>query len=413
MRKFANNIATRPIVFVVICTGMLGIISALNTALLKAGIRNLAFVNLSKLLSQPTLTLDGSFTHSLKLFERVSIYDPARYDPYRLRLKGLTETFGEDDIKGDSEERQPAGLHAPMGEREISRVRSYLRTVAHSPTEFRAEAIQQLTSLLDTYRESDDFGRYTYTDADSSFFLFPVVFDRCPKLELMAVYFSEHHIAVRRSVSIVIVWRVTDEISWEQIVFFVQLQQNYGWGIHRDRDYLIQVGNAVNQLFDGGFEQTVLPREGWPSLLPRALYSRQTQQHTRLLYEIPESGQNMILELDGKGEIPVGLGSLPLEIPAEFAGQAYLITGRYRTEGEAAPRIGLRWLLKGAKKWDDNISSYVVRTANDEWTSFAGILLPHPEAESFQYWVLNASADSRLYVDSLGIFSIFLPCVPK
>ncbi|MEM4724182.1 MAG: hypothetical protein QXP01_04150 [Candidatus Hadarchaeum sp.] len=411
----STNIITGSVqlIALVTCVALMGIALLFSASLSEAVVRNLAFINLSRFLFQPTLTLDRPLARSLRLFEQASSYNPVRYVPYRLRLKGLAGAFGGDNCRNDEGKHLPAAMHASVDEQWTSQVKLYLDTIVHDPLELRKEAVQQLIILLDTYRESKDFGRYVYTDVDTPLSFFPVAFDQCPALELVAIYFSECHIALRQSVPVVLVWHMTAETSWEQVTSIAPYQLNHRWEVYRDGDYLIQIGNVSNQLFDGGFEQTVLPREGQPSLLPVALYSRQTQQHTRLLYEIPESGQNMILELYGKGETSVGLGSSSLEIPAEFVGQAYLVTGRYRTDGEAVPRIGVRWLLKSAKEWDENVSSYIVRTATDEWISFAGILLPHPDAESFQYWALNANPNSRLYVDNLGVFPISLPCMPK
>jgi len=404
----------QPIILVAFCIAMT-VSALLDTVVFEASVRNLAFVNLSKGFLQPTLTFDEHFHRSLELFDRVSVYDPARYESYHLRLKGLIETLGDDARNsGDINhlEVRPRSVAYNGWE---SVVGHYLRDVAQGLEAVRENAMQELAGLLDSQEEMADFGRYVYTDMSGSS-SFPVTFNKCAEVDLMAIYISEWSIAIRQPVPVVIVWRITTENLQERAVLDEPFQQQDSrWEFHRSGKFLFQIGTVINKLPDGGFEQIVLPREGLPPSLPCQIYGSQLQQQTQLVYEFPETGQNMVLLLGGRrnsrvGHSRVGLCSLPIDIPSHSTREAYLVTGRYRTVGEAMPYIGIRWLLRDAQKWDDNISAYVVQRIADEWTSFAAILPSHLAAKSLEYWVINADASAQLYVDNLGLFSVSLPC---
>ncbi|MBX2997176.1 MAG: hypothetical protein KF893_01605 [Caldilineaceae bacterium] len=358
------------------------------------GIRNLAFLELNRFLFQPALRLDESFDRAQSYFDQAAAYDPARYQPYQLRLQGMGRSLAEND------------LHATG-----DAVGDYLQALAHGPLQEREEITLALAALLEA-RTQGAGGRYLYTDVSNPLSPFPVAFNRCADVELAAIYLSERHVATRQPVPVVLVWRMVTESAEETHKAASASARRDGWAIYSQGNLLFQIGSVRNQLFDGGFEQTPLPRQGYPGNLFRPLYGRQTHEHTRLLYEFPDLGANMILQLDGKGATAVGLGSDPLEITDPASPAAYLISGRYRSEGEAMPRIGIRWLLRDAQGWGDNVSSYVVQQGAAEWTSFAGLQLPHAQADTFQYWVLNADANSQLYVDNLGLFRVPLPCAP-
>ena len=402
---------TQPAIKVIVCVGLI-VTLLFKTSIFEAGVRNFAFTTLLKGSLQPALSLNEPLVRSRDLFDRLAVRDPVRFEPYQVRLTGLIERLQDDAFSIDGSSHLQAGARAAARNEWGPATGYYLDAIAYGPVAVREDAIQQLTGILDSQVEIADFGRYVYTDVGGPS-SFPVAFDQCPQVKLMAIYIGEQSVALRQPVPIVIIWRIGTENLQEKAVLDELFQHNSGWELRRSGRFIFQIGVAINQILDGGFEQIVLPRAGLPPSLPRRLYVRQTQQHTQVVYESPDTGQNMVLLLDSQGDTSVGLGSSPMAVSATPVQEGYLVTGRYRTTGEAAPRIGIRWLLKDAKEWNDNVSSYIVREAADEWTPFAGILPPHPKAESFQYWVLNADAASQLFVDNLGIFPIPLPCAPQ
>lgn len=132
-----------PIILVTLCIGLT--VTALhNTAVLEAGVRDFAFVNLSKGFLQPTLTSDGYLARSLELFGRASVFDPARYKPYQLRLKGLMETLGKNAPDSGDINRLEVGSRSVAYSGWKLAVGRYLSAITQGPVVVRKDTIQEL-----------------------------------------------------------------------------------------------------------------------------------------------------------------------------------------------------------------------------------------------------------------------------
>ncbi|OQA21855.1 MAG: hypothetical protein BWY63_01093 [Chloroflexi bacterium ADurb.Bin360] len=405
----ASKKISRILLYVRVCATL--VVVLLYVPIINLGLRNFAFVTLINGLSRPQLDINEDLKHSLDLFINLAEHDSTQYGPYQLRLSGLVDML-------ELERSRELGWHSSLDcakyaemEGEFSEaVRCYLEAIAYKTETVDESAFRGIARLLEHQIVQSDFQYNIYGDGEE-FPIGRIKFDRCSGLELIIAYIGEHRIGFDRLVPIVMIWRLDNkDVSQDDILSVIEPYFTSSWHWQQSGNFIFQWGLVTNLLFDGGFERTVLPHAGFPFQLPKQLYSRQQQQHTQILYDYSQIGKNMALLLDGQGDTPVGLASLPIAISARPISMAYFVTGRYRTDDEAIPRIGLRWLLREAEEWNDNISSYLVHESANEWTPYAGISLPHPEAESFQYWVINADPSSRLYVDNLGVFEIPLPC---
>lgn len=387
------------------------VVVLLYAPIINSGLRNSAFVTLINGLLRPQLDLNEDLRHSLDLFINLAEHDSTQYGPYQVRLSGLIDVLEQErarELVGRSS--LDCAKYAEMEGEFPEAARRYLEAIAYETETVDESAFRGIARLLEFQTVQSDVQYNIYGEGEE-FPIGGIKFDRCSELELVIAYIGEHRIGFDRLVPIVMIWRLDNkDVSQDDILSVIEPYFTSSWHWQQSGNLIFQWGLITNLLFDGGFERTVLPRTGFPFQLPKQLYSRQQQQHTQILYDYSQIGKNMVLLLDGQGDAPVGLASLPIAISAKPISMAYFVTGRYHTDEEAIPRIGLRWLLREAEEWNDNISSYLVHERANGWTPYAGILLPHPEAESFQYWVINADPSSRLYVDNLGVFEIPLPC---
>ena len=119
----------------------------------------------------------------------------------------------------------------------------------------------------------------------------------------------------------------------------------------------------------------------------------------------------MALVLRGNDRGLVGLGSATIDV-ADARTSAYLVVGRYRSDYDARPQVGLRWLRSVKAMSEADQSTYVVTTSSTDWQHFAGILAPPPDVTAFQVWAINAVEGTNVWVDDLAVLEIQLPCTP-
>lgn len=376
-------------------------ISIINTAK-----RNIAFVGLVAYLNQPTLVVDDNALQTTgRLFAALTEKDPEQYEAYNVRLQGINNSLNK------------------------AVYRQYILGKNRLQLAQQAQSVGNLAEAEEYYHQAISMGT-TQTQLEASLHLIhtppnlqsfiednpplSIWHNPCTDIELLGVYVDERDIAMNMPVPLVFIWQAKniDESSLPVGIALSKADDEI-WQWYQSKTLLFQLGTVPNLLPDGGFERTVLPRIGLPANMPRSLYTRQMAHHTMLQYEAPEIADNMVLILNGDGDTSVGLGSLPIPIVTEHNSVAYLVTGHYRTIGEADPRIGIRWLLREATAWNENVSSHVVQQSSADWVQFAGLTTPPINAERLQYWVLNVDAQSELHVDNLGLFPISLPCVPQ
>jgi hypothetical protein len=379
--------------------------------------RNLAFLPaIGYFLSPSADPQDARLDRARALFTRLAQHDAVRYQPYSLRLEGianlLSSAHNQEYVNGWTE-LEHARQAQSLGDWEKAE-EHYRRAAAVGTEQVRLEAYVLLADLSRARRDTAGLESNVGYAAEN---ISPLAmrFAGCQDIELVGGYVDERDIALDQPVHIVLIWeKHRADLSLDQDdETDVGGQDGNFWQWAADESRLLQIGMAANLVPDGGFERTVLPREGFPHQLPRALYGRQTPDHTALRYGSPVPGENMVLELCGRGDTPAGVGSTPTEIPQARHSTVYLITGRYRTFGDAQPKIGIRWLLEGAARWSDNVSSYAIQQPAAEWTRFAALMTPPEKAIALQYWVLNADAVSRMQVDDLGLFLVPLPCAAQ
>lgn len=173
--------------------------------------------------------------------------------------------------------------------------------------------------------------------------------------------------------------------------------------------YLIQMGVGESIIRDGGFEELLASRSGPPQALPYALYSAQTPEDTAVESVMNLEGSSMALALKGNDRGLVGLGSAVNTITHSQA-PAYLVVGRYRSDHDAKPQLGLRWLANANAASENDQSTYVVTTPSTYWKNFAGILAPPPDITATQMWVINAVEETNVWVDDLAVIEVQLPC---
>jgi hypothetical protein len=174
---------------------------------------------------------------------------------------------------------------------------------------------------------------------------------------------------------------------------------------------MFQVGVSPNLMHDGGFEHAILPYNGIPQQLPFKIYGQELDD-SALVFAEPNLNKNMTLLLNGHGMASVGLSTQPITLSEGGLDIAYLVTGRFRSDETAVPRIGIRWLLKGARTFRDNVSTYAVSQPSPQWMPYAGLFTPPVEAKGLQYWMLNADRSTNLQIDDLGLWRIPLLCDP-
>jgi hypothetical protein len=173
--------------------------------------------------------------------------------------------------------------------------------------------------------------------------------------------------------------------------------------------YLLQTGVSKNIIPDGGFEELLAPRSGLPQALPYALYSAQVPKDTAVEFVTSEQGGSMALVLKGNDRGLVGLGSAVIDV-THTQSSAYLVVGRYRSDLDARPQIGLRWLTSTNVASEIDRIAYVVTTPSVNWQYFAGILSPPPGITAVQLWAISANEGTNIWVDDLAVIEIQLPC---
>ncbi len=183
-----------------------------------------------------------------------------------------------------------------------------------------------------------------------------------------------------------------------------------GWRLLAHGDMILQFAESKNLIDDGGFEREVAPSVRVPVQLPEMLYKMQNAGHTAIVNAGAQPSAGFALQLDGRGETPVGVASQVIPLPAHTGSVAYLVTGRYRTDAEADPRIGIQWLNNEGATQEVVSFMFVVQEPGPVWTTFRWLVAPRADADAMSLWVLNRDSGSGMVVDDLGVFETPLPC---
>lgn len=396
--------------YLVFCIGFL-IILSYHALIIEAAMRNLAFAGLVDYFLQPVPVASMPPRNSMDLFFNLTKRNPGRYEPYYMRLKGVALSFADAEYIQYAQGRNELQLaqEAQAGGNQEQAEDHYRRALAIGTEQIQMEAHLQLANLF--FATGNLFGFEQHLDAVAKHA--PPLgfrFDQCPDRELLGGYVDKHDIELDRPVHIVLVWKSLGQLKSQDAPLLVgKSASQSAWQTVFWQNYEFQLGLVDNSVHDGGFERRLLPQVGVLPQLPNRFY-RQTPQNTQIIYEYPETVQNMFLMLYGHGEGRVGIGSQSITIPPAPHREAYLITGRYRTHGEAEPRIGINYLLEDGSGFGTNLSWFADQPSRD-WSQFAGFWLPPSNAAHLSYWVLNLDSASKLYVDDLGLFSVPVSCV--
>lgn len=403
--------AKRKLLRIVACLSFL-IIAIFHASLFEAGLRNLAFIGLVKHFADPPahseLTLSA---RTLELFAVLAERDPSRYQPYYQRLRGIHHSFSDSlnqrYLRGRKE--LELALRANLAGDKSAAEEHLRRALAAGTQPVQLEARLHLAFLLSEqgeFEQSEDQIRAILGSLES----FSSEFDGCPGTRLLGGSIEYGDVRSDLPIHVVLVWERedTDQRSGRPETV-TQTGSIDSWHWYEVGQLLFVVGSTPNLIHDGGFEGIVTPRAGLPPNLAHPLYRDQRVQHTKFQYDSSPETSNIVLTLDGQGESAVGVGSSLVPVQDAIP-TAYLFAGRYRTAGAAVPRIGARWIIEGAREWDDHISQYAVTQPSSSWTQFSRLMAPPENAEQVQFWTLNADASSRLSVDDLALLRVPLPC---
>jgi len=283
----------------------------------------------------------------------------------------------------------------------------YQSAIAQGTEQIKLEAYLLLGELLRSWGNEAGFRQAM----EAAYGLTPdlsIEFDNCSSMNMLGGYIDERDIELDVPIHVVLVWEIEQDVDLPEETLVDE--DNASWQFFLWRDRVFQIGVVENLVPDGGFERMALPGTVVLPQLPNRLYGAQELIHTALAYESPLQNHNMILTLYGRGQTWVGLGSPHVDGPTGQGEVGYLVTGRYQSTEGAVPRIGVRWWLRDAASWDDNVSTYAVEQPSTDWVRFARLAIPPENTDRVQAWIINADDFSHLYVDNLGLFRVPLPC---
>lgn len=386
----------------------------------ESGVRNRAFVAFTNyLLSPSALPGDPRVELARVLFDRLAQQNPDRFQAYSVRVNGIA-----DQLRSSSNQQyfygrmelQQAREAESLGKWSIA-IEHYHNAIDKGTEQVKLEANLLLAELSRMQGDQAGFEQAMQAVSEVSLPL-SIPFVGCSDLELLGGYIDERDLELDRPVHIVLVWKGPRDHS----VFKNSIGNNGDsianghWRFFSWRDQIFQVGLVDNLVSNGGFEQTSLPQVGGAVGYRRMYYRTQEWHHNPIVYKRTQTEgqtQDMALELHGKGQTMVGLESTPVDVPVSSTDVGYLVAGWYQTTEDAVPKIGIRWLLKDAVVWDDNISSYAVTQPSAKWSPFARLTMPPDSTAQVRLWVLNINEIARLQVDNLGLFRVPLPCLVK
>jgi hypothetical protein len=385
----------------------------LLASLWEAGVRNRAFLAFTGYLVSPSASPeDARVVLASELFESLARRDRGRYQTYNLRVRGI-----KNYLDRQANRRYYVGRMHLQKAREAERRGNWDEAVVHyenaitgGTEQIRLEAHLFLGDLLRS--RGDDAGFHTAMQVASAFVPgVPVDFAGCSQMKLLGGYVDERDLELDAPIHIVLIWESDGAGNPVDLVGVgAGSEEEERWRFLAWRARVFQVGLVENLVPDGGFERMMLPGTVILPQLPNRLYRAQELIHTVLAYESPLQNQNMILTLYGRGQMSVGLGSPRVDVPTGQGDVGYLVTGWYQSTEGAVPRIGVRWWLRDAVSWDDNVSTYAVEQPSTDWVGFARLAIPPENTDRVQAWIINADEFSHLSVDNLGLFRVPLPC---
>ncbi|MBN1920600.1 MAG: hypothetical protein JW892_05105 [Anaerolineae bacterium] len=398
---------------------MLGFILAallLGPELYESVLRNIGMIFLDRYVANPVdLANDISLTCSREIFDTLAKLDSEEYWQYQERVHALLQYSESSEYRAYRENRLRLNLARRVHAQGVSGWAAHaFRDVIRSGTDqMKLEAYVGLADLL--WSRGDLVGFDAVMEEASALSLpkWMSTFYN-PGLTLLGGYVDFDALALRQPVHVAMVWQLAPE--GEEVI---GLTPNLGSLMSRSDDFsvlgwrggLYQISVVENRIWDGGFGGVLFPREGAVAQLPLSLYGGASgSQGVALVYEHPPENRNVVLTIRGQEGSISGLSSEAMTIINDPC-VAYVVTAKYRSLPGSQPLIGVRWLLKDAQSWDDNVSTYVVNAPNATWTTSVALLSPPSDAEKAQLWVLNINSVGELQVDDLGFFEIHLPCL--
>ncbi len=389
---------------IVLLIGILALSIAQVDSLITSAARNHAFLLMLQLQRSPALApREPRLESAQQAFGDLSQAPSDRYHLYARRLDAIIGRWNAAAYQHDATVRAHlTRAHEALEQKQTQAAIDQLRAAADAGPNNVSQMARLLFAALPQAGGEPYYGDPSPIEGIQISSQLPATAS-CARLQLFALLIDDSALELGNPVHTILVWKSNDS-SQDPATFATT------WYTLSQGSWRIQMAHIHNLVTDGGFERLMLPREGLLPQLPQPLFTRQTPKHVLLEYETPDNPENLVLRLEGQGQTPVGVGSSPISLATTEPARAFLVTGRYRTVGDAVPRIGIRWLLQDGGSWDDNLSSYVVTETAGDWTHFAGVRIPPDGADQLQYWALNADADSQLHLDNLGLFPIDLPC---
>ncbi len=395
-----------------ICLPLLLVLGLLGGSLTQKGLDNIALLYFMRSLVKP---IPSQLSHNLErmqtLLNASQDENDERYTAYLARLAGLDQMlngYPYANLANGRKALEQAQVSLANGDFKASR--EFLQQAMDTGIDMiQLEAHLWLAKLQAAQGDSVGYDQQMES-ATNTISKNQVQTDACPDWRLKGVFVDTGDLVLNQPVHLWLSWqRPPNQTNDIQDMGTPMPGTDGAWRIWTWHDYVFQLGVEPNKIFDGGFEQIALPYQGFPRQLPFVLHG-QERRYSAVVYAEPDISQNMTLLLNGHGEEAVGVSTRPIAFPADTSGIAYLVTGRFRSDETAVPRIGIRWMLTGARSFGDNVSTYVVSKPNPYWVSYAGLFVPPNEAESLEYWVVNEDRATDLQVDDLGLWPIPLPC---
>ncbi len=379
-------------------------------------LRNIGMMLFVRHFMTPTIfPHEGYLKRVTYAFDALVKLNPDRYQGYRERADAVLRRSESSEYARYRQSR--LGLYAAQqahlkGDLEFA-IAAYREVISSGSDQMRLEASIWLAGLL--WQIGDIAGFESLMEQTSRLplphWMNAVDFS---DVRLLGGYVDSYAFGFRQPVHLVMVWQIMPEMQSASELDLrdgIWMNRDYDSILLRWRDRVYQAAVIENLIGDGSFESNLLPREGAVVQLPLSLYGEtRNLQDTALVYEPPTDAENIVLRLRGPEGTISGLSSDSLTLPNDPC-VAYLVTGRYRSGSDSQPRIGARWLLRTARSWNDNVSTYIVDIASVEWVEFTGLLLPPKDAEGVQLWVMNINSAGDLEVDDLGLFAVTLPCL--
>ena len=388
------------------------IVGVLALLLFRSAYRNAGFVLLvDYFLSPQAQANDARLATLQRVFDKLSAGGGDRYLRYRLHLEALNREGANSAFQryelGTAALRS-ARVAASSGD--VEAAAAQYQVAANSGADpVRLIAQLEWADLLAQQGDLDGVeARYTEAAAITPGTI--VGFGECSGWRFRGGFVDRNAIEANHAVPVVLVWQIPAALGEADAV--PPLASAVGWRTYRWRDFVFQVGDASNLLPDGGFVQAGFSNQGLPQGYTKT-FGSQLPAETRVVADPLTPERQTVLLLDRGPGHSVGIRNAATVVPTDLGPHTYRVSLDYHSSPASAPRIGLRWALRGSKNPADDPTDYITRKSAAEWTALVRLFPPRTDAETVQFLAMETGKDSQLYLDNLALLQVPLICIPE